>query len=495
MYLDVRSSPTLQLDSGAMVQEFNWIDPEAVFSKFSGQPFSLWLDSADQAHPDSRYSYIVVNPYRRLVAHSIAEALLHLQTIKQTIAQGATIWQHLPSIWRHQLPPFRGGAAGVFAYDLGQAFEQLPVAQTPYAIDDQHLPLICVGLYDSVLAFDHKIKSAYIIASGQPDQTVAARQQTARESIEQWSANLSHGITARRPPPCVAAKFVEVNYTRDSYNKNVQNIINHILDGDIFQANLSQRFCFELDDSDSIYNFYCRLRSCNSAPFAAFGHYDNWSIASASPERFLRLNNGDVSTKPIKGTAPRATNADTDAQLAAGLLLSEKDRAENTMIVDLLRNDLARVCEDNSITVRDLCVLESFSQVHHLVSHVEGRLKTGFDAVDLLRACFPGGSITGAPKIRAMEIIAQHEPTQRSFYCGSIGYISFEGSMDINIAIRTVIQQKQLFFQVGGGITAISDPDTEYQETLHKAEGILLALGWRTEQIENAIKQMANADG
>jgi para-aminobenzoate synthetase component 1 len=270
---------------------------------------------------------------------------------------------------------------------------------------------------------------------------------------------------------------IATNFTRGRYEAAVQRVIDYIHAGDIFQANLSQRFSAALPAALEPYDLYRRLRARNPASFAAFLKLGDVTIASASPERFLRLKEGQVETRPIKGTRPRGATPEEDRALAAALCASEKDRAENVMIVDLLRNDLSRVCRDGTVEVPALCALQTLPTVFHLVSTVTAALRPGMAATDLIAACFPGGSITGAPKIRAMEIIAELEPTRRGPYCGSIGYIGFDGSMDTSITIRTyALRGRQVTFQAGGGIVADSRPAEEYEETLAKARALIGAL-------------------
>lgn len=253
----------------------------------------------------------------------------------------------------------------------------------------------------------------------------------------------------------------------------VQKVIDYIHAGDIFQANLTQRFTADLPKDFSPYGFYQNLRAINPALFAAYLNFDGFSIASSSPERFLKLDHKKAETRPIKGTRPRHTDPQCDQKNATDLAQSAKDRAENTMIVDLLRNDLSKVCTPHSVHVPELCAVHSFASVHHLVSTVTGELEEGQTALDLLAGCFPGGSITGAPKVRAMEIISELEACPRGPYCGAIGYIGFDGNMDTNIVIRTVVFKDNLAAaQVGGGIVADSDPLAEYNETLDKARAL-----------------------
>jgi para-aminobenzoate synthetase component 1 len=265
-------------------------------------------------------------------------------------------------------------------------------------------------------------------------------------------------------------------FTRKGYLEAVARVREYILAGDIFQANLSQRFQGQWESTP--FDLYRRLRRRNPAPFAAYLGFNDVAVLSASPERFLRLDGRHIETRPIKGTRPRGLGPMHDAALGRALAESRKDRAENVMIVDLLRNDLSRVCRPGSVRVPELFALEHHPTVHHLVSTVVGEIEPGFGAVDLIRAAFPGGSITGAPKVRAMEIIAELEPTQRGVYCGSIGYLSATGAMDTSIVIRTyVLLNGQIYFQAGGGIVADSDPELEYRETLDKARGLIETLG------------------
>jgi para-aminobenzoate synthetase component 1 len=272
------------------------------------------------------------------------------------------------------------------------------------------------------------------------------------------------------------------SFTREAYLDAVARVREYILAGDIFQANLSQRL--EAPLTEFAWTLYERLRAINPAPFAAYLDFPEVTVMSASPERFLRVTvDGDVEARPIKGTSPRGVGPEHDAALGLALTESEKDRAENLMIVDLLRNDLSRVCAPGTVHVPELFALEYFATVHHLVSTVTGHLEPGRDAIDLVHASFPGGSITGAPKVRAMEIIAELEPSQRGVYCGSIGYVALTGATDLSIVIRTYVVpagSDRVYFSVGGGIVADSDPEAEYRETLDKARALIRALAARS---------------
>jgi para-aminobenzoate synthetase component I len=338
-------------------------------------------------------------------------------------------------------------------------------------------PDLALGLYDVVLALDHEARRAFLLSSGLPETVPHARMARQRARLDRFAALLA--AAPPLPPLAPAGREVRVasNFTRPAYEAAVARVVEYILAGDIFQANLSQRFTAELPDGLDRLDLYRRLRARNPVPFAALLEHGEVAVLSASPERFLSLHGRSVETRPIKGTRPRGATPEDDAQLAAELLASEKDRAENVMIVDLLRNDLSRVCRDHTVLTPEVCALESFATVHHLVSTVTGELAEVVDAVDLLRATFPGGSITGAPKIRAMEIIAELEPTRRGPYCGAIGWLGFDGSMDTSITIRTYcLKGRTVTFQAGGGITADSDPAAEYEETLAKARALIAAL-------------------
>jgi para-aminobenzoate synthetase component 1 len=290
-----------------------------------------------------------------------------------------------------------------------------------------------------------------------------------------WLTNRLHVAKKRDSFSIKENTLLKSNFSHEEYIKAVAAAREYICAGDIFQVNLSQRF--EADLNIAPYELYQRLRRINPAPFASYLNFDGVSVVSASPERFLKIRGDRVETRPIKGTRPRGKSAVEDKALAQELLSSAKDRAENVMIVDLERNDLGRVCRYGTVKVTELAILETYPTVFHLTSTVVGRLSPGKSRIDLLKAAFPGGSITGAPKVRAMEIIDEMEPTRRSVYTGSIGYLSFDGGMDLNIVIRTfVIKGSKAYFQVGGGIVYDSEPEAEYQETLDKARALIQAL-------------------
>ncbi len=372
--------------------------------------------------------------------------------------------------------PFMGGAVGYWAYDFGRRLERLP----EHAADDLRLPDFSLAFYDVVLAIDHEHDRAWLFSSGLP-LVGASRVERAKERLREVAALISSGGAASAPEPeRRGVTLARSTFTPDGYRRSVRAVQEHIRRGDLFQANLSQRWTLDLEPrlpGERAARLFESLATHSPAPYSAYLDLGDHAIASASPERFLELRGRRVETRPIYGTRPRGADAVEDARLAAELLASGKDRAENVMIVDVLRNDLGRVCETGSVQTPALCELESFPQVHHLTSTVTGTLRAGLDAFDLLAACFPGGSITGAPKIRAMEILDALEPVRRHIYTGAIGYLDWRGDADLNIAIRTaLVSPSAVHFGAGGGITSDSDADAEYEETLHKAEGMRRAL-------------------
>ena len=457
-----------------LIEDFPWTPPHELFRKLAEEPFALVHDSATAAparDPDlhGRWSFIAFDPFETMIWRE-GDTAAPLASLKARLAECA-----IPL--HPDAPPFTGGAAGFFGYDLARTLERLPPRARPYAVNDQHLPDLAIGFYDAMLAFDMVEARAFLVSTGLPERDPTLRRHRARERADVLRMRMA-AVASFHPPQPSGTVAAEADISRATYENSVARVVDYIEAGDIFQANLSQRFEAKLAKGDTPYELYLRLRRESPAPFASFFNFDEGALISSSPERFLFVKDGHVETKPIKGTRPRGATLEEDARLAAELLTSEKDRAENVMIVDLLRNDISRVCADGSVTVEKLCALESFAQVHHLVSTVRGELRAGETHVDLLAACFPGGSITGAPKLRAMEIIAELEPTTRGPYCGAIGYLGFDGTMDTAIAIRTMIAKgERVTFQVGGGITADSDPSAEYDETLAKARGMARALG------------------
>ena len=373
--------------------------------------------------------------------------------------------------------PFAGGAVGYWAYDFGRRLERLP----SLAADDLGLPDVLLGLYDVVGAYDHERRRGFAFSSGLPlsgADGAARAEERLRWFVDVLAAAPGRGPTL--PPTRERVAHPVSTFTADGYRAGVQRVKDLIAAGDLFQANLSQRWTLPVAPASPgrrALALAASLAEHSPAPYAAFFAAPDHAIASASPERFLELRGRRIETRPIKGTRPRSQDPLEDRRLADELQASPKDRAENVMIVDVLRNDLGRVCEIGSVGVEALCELEAFPQVFHLTSTVTGTLAPGRDAFDLLHACFPGGSITGAPKIRAMEVLERLEPVRRHLYTGSIGYLDWSGNADWSIAIRTLtVKPGAVYFSAGGGITADSDPEAEYRETLDKAEGMRLAL-------------------
>jgi len=370
--------------------------------------------------------------------------------------------------------PFTGGAVGYLSYDLCHFIEKLPQK----AVDDLQLPECYLCFYDAIIAYDHLQNKVYIASTGLPEPGGEKRRRRAEKRLNELRSE-----AALAPPPRAVAEpkkgggpKLKANFTREGYLEAVSRAREYIGAGDIFQVNLSQRF--EADMPTLPYELYKRLRRINPAPFACYFNFEGVGIVGASPERFLRVRGDKVETRPIKGTKPRGKTPAEDKALAQALLNSVKDRAENIMIVDLERNDIGRVCRYGTVGVTELAILETYPTVFHLTSTVEGRLREGKSGIDLLKATFPGGSITGAPKVRAMEIIDELEPTRRSVYTGSMGYIGSNGDMDLNIVIRTIIvKDGRAYFQVGGAIVYDSEPEAEYIETLDKGKALMQALG------------------
>jgi para-aminobenzoate synthetase component 1 len=454
-------------------------DAAAVFGALAGQPHCLFLDSA-RRHPQlGRYSFVTADPFDWICAAADEPGAFEQLGARLADYQSRTI---------ANLPPFQGGAAGLFSYDLGRQFERLPRPRW----DEFQSPDLAIGLYDTVVAFDHLQDKAWIISQGFPEQEPGRRRKRAAERIATFRRWLSEPIEspgrdslANRQPiassdlvpqiPVGRMSGLTSNFSRPDYLAAIRRAIDYIAAGDIFQVNLAQRLLFPA--TDDALSLYMRLRERNPATFAGYFDLGDFQIVSASPERFLQVRDRQVEARPIKGTRQRSRLPEADLFAGDDLRQSEKDRAENVMIVDLLRNDLSRVCRADSVQVTQLCGLEQYEYVQHLVSAVCGHLRDKVNPLDLVRAAFPGGSITGAPKVRAMEIIAELEPTARGPYCGALGYLGFDGTLDTSILIRTITAGRGWWqFPVGGGITYQSVPEREYDETWHKAEGMLRAL-------------------
>jgi para-aminobenzoate synthetase component 1 len=470
------------MEAQPLVEEIDaGLSPSELFELFRGEPFSFFLDSGMDPKKLGHYSFMGGSPFLVLRSRGKRVTINRGKEREELKDNPFEVLRRLLKLYRLDsrppVVPFAGGAVGYLSYDLGHFIERLPGK----ALDDLQLPECYFGFYDLVLVFDNLGGKAYIVSTGFPEVAPQRRKKRAAERLNEIKTKLgSLRRSRRRKSPLTQERItLKGNFTHQGYVNAVEKARQYIIAGDIFEVNLSQRFEAEL--AITPYELYQRLRGINPSPFAVYLGFDDVQVVSASPERFLRVRGDWVETRPIKGTRPRGKTAAADKALADELLNSIKDRAENIMIVDLERNDLGRVCRYGTVRVTELAILETFPTVFHLTSTVVGRLKRGKDVIDLLKATFPGGSITGAPKVRAMEIIDELEPTRRSVYTGSIGYLSFNGNLDLNIVIRTLlVKGRKAYFQVGGAVVYDSDPEAEYRETLDKGRALVKALNMRT---------------
>ena len=437
-------------------REIVCLEPSALALRLKGQRHLTLLESVMRSEHLGRYSFLACNPKATLEVTAEGTFLNGTAQEEDALTLASRILaenrqRHVPG-----LPPFQGGLAGYIAYDFGRRLE--PDAKIP---DFTPLcPDLILHHYDCVAAFDHMLERAWIIS----------------ETPER--ADELESLLKQRPKPLGSHAITgwQSNFTRADYEAAIARTVEFILAGDIFQANITQMFSAAIPEGFDPLAFYRVLRLKNPATFAAYMDYGAIQIASSSPERLLRHNGEAVEARPIKGTRRRDSDPARDASLIADLTSSRKDRAENVMIVDLLRNDLSRVSKPGTVKVPVLCGLETYANVHHLVSVITSELKDGLGLGELIGATFPGGSITGAPKIRAMEIIAEIEQAPRGVYCGAIGYLGFNGRADLNIAIRTAQFSGGIArVQGGGGITARSNPAAEYEESLTKIKRIMEA--------------------
>ncbi len=434
-------------------------DSAQLFDPLADQDWAVFLDSGYPHSKQGRYDFIACDPVVTLVTEGEQTTVDELGQSKQSNEDPFLLLKKYlqRGLQSSDDLPFDGGAIGYFSYDLARRLEKLPVI----AKDAEHIADMAVGIYAWVLVVDHDKKHSCLIGNN----IEAERWQ---QLIEQFSA-LPKTLV---PRPFSVLEKARSNMDKSQYEKAFSRIKYYLTEGDSYQVNLAQRFCSPCHGN--AWTAYLSLRKINSAPFSAFINLPALQVLSSSPERFLKVRRKEVETKPIKGTRPRLSNSNHDQQQIQALSSSDKDRAENVMIVDLLRNDISKNCQEGSVKVPKLFDVESFATVHHLVSTVKGVLAEGQHALDLLRNCFPGGSITGAPKIRSMEIIEELEPHRRGVYCGSIAYIGFNGNMDSNIAIRTLVHSDhKIRFWAGGGIVNDSVMEAEYQESFDKAAALL----------------------
>lgn len=449
----------------------------------------FFLDSASKNSITGRYSFIGYDPFLTVMSKGKNIMTQSGQNITRKIGNPFDELRNLLSNFHLEDSigpvPFTCGAVGYLAYDLCHFIEKLPDT----TVDDIEFPEMYFSFYNTIIGYDHFENRCFLLSVNIDHYS----KKSAEKRIDNLSMMIRKGINTPFEKETqfnvnrIKRKIIS-NFSRENYLKAVERAKQYINAGDIYQVNLSQRFHTQIDTSP--YNIYKRLRKINPAPFSCYLKFDNKHVISSSPERFLSLRNipdstdkqidgieKRIQTRPIKGTRPRGKDEEINKKMKKDLLSSKKDDAELAMIVDLERNDLGRVCDYNSIKVTKKKEMEEHPTVYHLVATIEGTLHSRYDAIDLLKASFPGGSITGAPKVRAMQIIDELEPTRRSVYTGAVGYMSFNGNIDFNIAIRTfLVKDDHIYFQVGGGIVADSKPENEYDETLHKARALIETL-------------------
>jgi para-aminobenzoate synthetase component 1 len=460
----------------------DWVDPLAALAVLKDESCPALLYSGLPDHRSSRYSILACSPLADLTLRSSeARIVWHAGGRRRTerLACGDPF-----ALLRRLAPiasggsvaglPFTGGAIGWLGYGLRRAIERLPAA-SPDPLDQ---PDAWFAIYDASLVFDHRERTVSIITvpASLPTPLARKRERERRRHLRLVLEAARRSRAAERPDKRRVLTKARPATSRSQYLKHVRRVLDLIAAGDLYQANLSHRISCDLRRDP--HDLFRALMRRNPSPFAAYLGAPDVQVVCASPERFVSLRDGVARSSPIKGTRPRGASAEADRRLARELTRSPKDRAENVMIADLVRNDLGRVCAPGTIRAETLCGLETFATVHHLVYTITGRLRPDKDRIDLLRALFPGGSMTGAPKIRAMEVIADLEGEERGIYSGSIGYLSRDGAVDFNIVIRTIVcAGRRADLRVGGGIVADSDPADEYRETLDKARALLDALG------------------
>lgn len=446
-----------------LIQKLPYFEDSAkLYAPLSNRAWSVFLDSGSPYSSQGRFDIISADPVCTLMTKgdlteisSAGETLFSSEDPFFLVKQKLEIHAHEGS----ELP-FNGGAIGYFSYDLARRLEKLP----NIACDAEHIPEMAVGIYNWAVVVDHQKKQSWL---------------TGKENLQNWQSLIEQFSNLKESIPG-NSKYrvtgdIESNMDREEYSFAFNKIKKYLKEGDCYQVNLAQRFSARCEGDP--WFAYRALREINAAPFSCYLNFPGIQVLSSSPERFLKVVNRVVETKPIKGTRPRKQDRTENLEQIQDLSSSHKDKAENVMIVDLLRNDISKACKEGSVRVPKLFQVESFATVHHLVSTVNGILKDDQHALDLLRSCFPGGSITGAPKIRAMEIIEELEPNRRGVYCGSVGYVGFDGNMDTNIAIRTLVHSDQsVSFWAGGGIVIDSILEAEYQESFDKAAAMLLLL-------------------
>ena len=459
----------------------DFASPAAVYKAFSGQGSAL-LESAKGPFNIARYSFVCFDPYCEYTIKNGSEVTRQIRTGKTRKAIEHRPLRSIKALLKAYnqspvdgLPPFQGGAIALFCYDFVHYLEKLPATTE----DDLDLPDAHILMVDKLIAFDHMLKKAWAIvcpgaAGGIRDWGLAY--DDAIRQLQSISDKAGNIVAGADEPHKAGTLEITRHCTEDEYTSMVDRGKEYIASGDIFQANLSLRLSAEIG-SISPWTLYERLREINPSPFAGFLDFGTYQIASSSPERLVKIDSGIVQTRPIAGTRPREGGTAKDEAMRKELLLSDKERAEHIMLIDLERNDIGKVCDYGSVSVDELMITEDYSHVIHIVSNVRGRLASNKSLVDIVRATFPGGTITGVPKVRCMEIIDELEKTRRGPYTGSFGYMGFSGNMDLNIIIRTfTIKGGRAYVQAGAGIVADSMPEREYKESLRKAEALIKTL-------------------
>lgn len=468
--------------------ELPFLSPQEIYEQLDA-PYSVLLESIKGPEKIARYSFIGTEPFLvfRVKNGEVKVSCKGKETVSSThpLKKLKELMNRYRSNAPEGIPPFAGGAAGMISYDFVHYFERLPRT----AIDDLDIPDAHFMMFDTVIAFDHKQDKTYLMSCPAAGELVTESVSSiddwglyydkACEKISALHRKISLETQQERESAGKLKTSIAVRYEmgKKNYMDIVKRAKEYIKAGDIFQANLSQRVSASIGDVKP-WQIYKVLSSINPSPFAGYMNMGDYCIASSSPERLVRVTGDIVDTRPIAGTRPRGKNAEGDMQMKTDLLLNEKERAEHLMLIDLERNDLGKISDYSTVKVDELMITEEYSHVIHIVSNIRGTLAKGRDCFDAIRAAFPGGTITGVPKVRCMEIIDELEPVVRGPYTGSIGYISFTGDMDLNIIIRTfVIKDNVAYVQAGAGIVADSDPEREYYETLKKAEALIKTLG------------------
>ncbi len=452
-----------------------WIEPDRLIGQLGDRPGLLWLDSGMDPEGTGRWSYIMWEPFGTISGSGDRFVFSSGHSVRQLSDDPFDLLDRTLARWSAEpndgFPHFTGGVAGFWGYGLLTHCEPSTRLCRTGKTEEGDLWL---GLYDRLIAFDHAKSEMSLVVSVEEGRDGGEELGDLRRSLEKIMSSKASG---RKPVSSLTGDDVlpVSDFSKESFMAAVERVRRYIEDGDCYQVNIAQRFT--VPETVDPVSLYMRLRCVSPAPFAAYLNTGPARIMSSSPERFLKMTGGDVQARPIKGTRPRGAALREDRLLRADLRQSDKDRAENVMIVDLLRNDLSKVCVPNSVKTPQLCALEEFPTVFHLVSTVEGKIAPEYGPVDLLKTAFPGGSVTGAPKIRAMEIIDELEPVPRGAYCGAMGYIGFDGAMDTNIVIRTIVHAGGRYkFHAGGGITWLSDAQDEFNETMDKARAMMEAV-------------------